>query len=101
MKSDFKLRRVGIYARLCQDFNEQAENMSPDFQTTKQLVEKFPWVSTHPWSVNGIPDSFEDIDFNIMRELREEFALIAKTYDPDLAHSYECAALDFSKLLKP
>ena len=98
-KNNIKPRQTGIYVRLCRDFKAQAEIRSPDFDTSKLLAEKFPWVSNHPWSRNGIPDDFEGLEFSIIKELREEFALIAKTYDPDEAHSYECAAIDMEVLL--
>ena len=99
-EDDMRLRRVGIYVRLCNDFAEQAEYKSPDYETTKMLVQQFPWMSSHPWSENGIPDSFETQDFSVLRELREEFAIIAKTYDKALAYSYECAARDIARLQK-
>lgn len=91
-------RRVGIYVRLCKDFADQAEMKEPDYETTKFLVEMFPWISSHPWSENGIPETFEGQEFSIIRELREEFNIIAKTYNDDLAYSYECAAKDFKRL---
>lgn len=96
---DLRLRRTGIYARLCREFQKQAEIVAPDYETTKMLVKKFPWVSNHPWSKNGIPENYDGLEFNVMRELREEFALMTKGYDPDTAYSYECAANDFKRLL--
>lgn len=96
---DLRLRRTGIYAKLCRNFNAQAAIMSPDFDTTKMLAKCHPWISNHPWSKNGIPDSFDGLEFNIMRELREEFALMCKSYDPDTAYQYECAARDFERIL--
>lgn len=99
-KDNLKIRHTGIYVRLCRNFTAQAELRAPDFDTTKSHVKKFPWVSNHPWSENGIPDDFDVLEFSVLRELREEFALVAKTYDPDEAYSYEAAAVDAERLLK-
>tara|TARA_R110002126_G_scaffold13118_1_gene55833 strand:+ start:71638 stop:72177 length:540 start_codon:yes stop_codon:yes gene_type:complete len=99
-KDDLRLRQTGIYVSLCRNFKAQAELRSPDFDTTKLLAKKFPWVSNHPWSENGIPDDFEGLEFSVLRELREEFAIIAKTYDPEEARLYEDAAVDMQRLLQ-
>jgi hypothetical protein len=93
-------RQTGIFSSLCKNFKEQARGLSPDFESTKADVLVTPWISSHPWSKNGIPDSFEDEVFSIQKELREEFKIIADSYDPDLAYSYDASSRDIDKLLQ-
>ena len=93
-------RQTGIFSSLCKNFKEQAEGLSPDFESTKADVLVTPWISSHPWSKNGIPDSFEDEVFSIQKELREEFQIIANSYDPDLADLYGDSSVDIDKLLQ-
>ena len=90
-------RQTGIFSSLCKNFKEQAKGLSPDFEAAAM---KTPWISSHPWAKNGIPDSFEDEVFSIQRELREEFEIIANSYDTDLGYSYGASSRDIDVFLQ-
>lgn len=92
-------RKKNRFTSLCLAFKEQSECKSLDNDDIWAQSEAFPWINSHPWSERGIPRNFDKVEFSVQRDMREEFACVAKTYSPDLAAANDEAAVEYGLLL--
>ena len=86
-------------ARLCRVFKEQALPRHLDGPAIWLQTETHPWINSHPWADNGVPQDLDNAVFSVQSDLREEFARVTATYNPAEANIYADSVRSFRKLL--
>lgn len=93
------VRKINKYTRLCLAFKEQSECKSVEPDDIWQQSEEYPWINSHPWSERGVPKDFSKSEFSVQRDMREEFARVAATYDRQAAQQHNQMAEQYGRLL--
>lgn len=73
------------FARLCRTFTDQAGPMSLSLEDVWHDVSVHPWINSHPWEDNGVPEDFSDAVFNVQLDMRKAYVKMLEGYDPDTA----------------
>jgi hypothetical protein len=99
MVMDFERIQNKKLSRLCLNFKQQAQIGSLESKEIWAQAELHPWIDSHPWIERGIPQDLTGAIFSVQSDIREEFARVAATYNPEEAKLYAEQALYFRQLL--